>query len=65
MTLETSYNEGAGTKKINVIYLIVDNLSLYNIILGRLTSTRGDYFDLILTPEYTLLVGRVVTIQGD
>lgn len=35
MTLETMCGEGANAKAIEVIYLIVDVMSTYNIILGH------------------------------
>ena len=67
VTLKTTCSEGANAKTIDTNYLIVDTLSPYNIILGRLViNTLGTVMSTrYLTLKYPFIYGRVGTIRGD
>lgn len=61
ITLKTTCGEGADGKEIDVIYLFVDALSPYNIILGwpNINSLGVLVSTMYLTLKYRLLDGRV------
>lgn len=67
VTLETTCGEAADAKEIDANYLIVDALSLYKIIIGRLDiNTLGEIISTIyIVLKYPLPGGRVSTIRGD
>lgn len=64
ITLKTTCGEGADGKEIDVIYLFVDALSPYNIILGwpNINSLGVLVSTMYLTLKYPLLDRRVGTI---
>lgn len=67
VSLISTCGEGAYAKTINVIYLIMDTMSPYNIIMGRLiiNAIRAVISTQYLNLKYPLIDGRVGTIRGD
>ena len=51
ITPEMIFGKGEDAKVIKVIYLIINTLSLYNIILGRIVINMGSYFHLLPDPK--------------
>lgn len=67
ITIITTYGKRIDVRAINVIYLIVDVVSLLNIILGWSTiNTMGAIIStMYLTLRYLFTNGRVIRIPGD
>lgn len=67
VTLDTTYGEGSNSKAFDISYLIMDAMSSYNIILGRLAinALKSIIFIMYLALKYLLLYGRVSIVGGN